>query len=67
MNGRASRVKGATAEREVVALLNAAGFDVNRTPHSGALEWLKGDVTGFPGVWLRARRYVEGRKEHPNA
>jgi Holliday junction resolvase len=46
VTGRASRVKGATAEREVVEILKAAGYDVHRTPHSGALEWLKGDVCG---------------------
>ena len=48
MTGRASRVKGATAEREIVAILKEHGFDCHRTPHSGALEWMPGDVTGTP-------------------
>jgi Holliday junction resolvase len=46
MGGRASKAKGATAEREVRDILNAAGFDTHRTPHSGALDWLKGDICG---------------------
>jgi Holliday junction resolvase len=56
MSGRASRVKGAAAEREVVAILQEAGYQVHRTPHSGALEWLKGDVTGFPGCHIEVKR-----------
>jgi Holliday junction resolvase len=48
MTGRASRAKGANAEREVVALLREAGWDVHRSPLSGALEWHPGDVDGFP-------------------
>ena len=48
MGGRSSRQKGANAEREVVAILKERGYDVHRVPHSGALEWMKGDVIGFP-------------------
>ena len=43
--GKASRVKGAAGEREVAAIFQAAGFDVNRVPNSGALR-LKGDLYG---------------------
>jgi len=48
MGGRASRAKGSAAERDVRDILKAAGFDVHRTPHSGALEWMKGDICGAP-------------------
>lgn len=48
MSGRSSRTKGATAEREVRDILRAAGYDCQRTPHSGALEWLPGDICGTP-------------------
>lgn len=57
MGGRAARQKGANAEREVVALLAEAGYDVHRTPHSGALEWMKGDVVGFPGCHVEVKRH----------
>jgi hypothetical protein len=30
--------------------------ETHRTPHSGALEWLKGDVTGFPGAHIEVKR-----------
>lgn len=47
MSGRSSRTKGAGAEREIVGILTEAGYSCHRTPHSGALTWLKGDVTGM--------------------
>jgi hypothetical protein len=56
MTGRASKAKGSAAEREVVDILNAAGYACHRTPHSGALQWLKGDVTGFPGAHIEVKR-----------
>lgn len=56
MNGRASKAKGSAAEREVVGILAASGYDVHRTPHSGALEWLKGDICGFPGCHIEVKR-----------
>lgn len=56
MNGRGSRQKGANAEREVVELLEAAGYPCHRTPHSGALEWLKGDITGMPDMHVEVKR-----------
>ena len=56
VTGRASKTKGATAEREVVAILNEHGFDVHRQPHSGALSWAKGDVTGWPGFSVEIKR-----------
>ncbi|HTP25419.1 MAG TPA: hypothetical protein VMK12_07125 [Anaeromyxobacteraceae bacterium] len=43
--GKASRVKGAAGEREVAAIFQDAGFDVNRVPNSGGLR-LKGDLWG---------------------
>lgn len=48
MTGRASKVKGANGEREVVAALREAGYDAHRTPHSGALGWMPGDAIGTP-------------------
>lgn len=48
MSGRSARVKGASAEREVVDVLREHGWDAHRTPHSGALVWMPGDVTGTP-------------------
>jgi Holliday junction resolvase len=47
MPGKSSRTKGATAEREIVGILTEAGYDVHRVPCSGALTWLRGDVTGM--------------------
>jgi Holliday junction resolvase len=43
-----SRAKGSAAEREIVAILKERGYDVHRTPLSGALEWMPGDITGLP-------------------
>lgn len=48
MSGKASRTKGANAEREVRDILRAAGYEAQRTPYSGALEWLPGDICGTP-------------------
>jgi len=41
-----SRAKGSTAEREIVSILREHGYDVERSPLSGALSW-KGDVIGM--------------------
>ena len=49
MSGRSSRTKGAAGEREVRDILREAGFkDCQRTPHSGALSWMPGDICGTP-------------------
>lgn len=48
MSGKAARAKGANAEREVRDILRAAGYDAQRTPYSGALEWMPGDISGTP-------------------
>lgn len=48
MSGRSSRTKGAAAEREVRDILREAGYACERTPYSGALAWLPGDLTGTP-------------------
>jgi Holliday junction resolvase len=48
MSGKTARAKGAAAEREVVKILEQAGFPAHRTPYSGGLWWMKGDVTGTP-------------------
>ena len=56
MTGRASRQKGAGAEREIVEILKAHGYDVHRTPHSGALEWLKGDICGLDDFHIEVKR-----------
>ena len=48
--GKASRVKGAAGEREVAAIFQDAGFDVNRVPNSGALR-IKGDLYGVGVPW----------------
>lgn len=37
--------KGARCERATVKLIQAAGFQAERVPLSGAIEWLPGDVT----------------------
>ncbi len=57
MSGRSARAKGSAAEREVVEVLRSHGYDVHRTPHSGALEWMKGDVTGFSGCHIEVKRH----------
>jgi len=42
------RSKGSVGEREVVEILRSRGYNVRRSPHSGALEWAKGDILGAP-------------------
>ncbi len=56
MGGKSAKAKGANAEREVVEILKAAGYDVHKQPHSGALSWLPGDVAGFPGCFIEVKR-----------
>jgi Holliday junction resolvase len=42
--------KGNRHERHVAELLRGYGFDAKRTPMSGAIDWMKGDITSrdFP-------------------
>jgi Holliday junction resolvase len=51
----ASRRKGASAEREVVAILREFGFNARRTPQSGAWE-IPGDVMGVDGYAIEVKR-----------
>jgi Holliday junction resolvase len=53
--GRSSRTKGSNAEREVVNILRESGYDCHRIPTSGALSWMKGDVTGT-GFHIEVKR-----------
>lgn len=46
--GKGSRAKGATAERELRDIFREAGYECERTPHSGSLEWMKGDLSKLP-------------------
>jgi hypothetical protein len=56
MGGRSSRNKGATAEREVAAIINSwLGTDMRRTPLSGGMQW-KGDIQGWDGVHVEVKR-----------
>lgn len=61
MTGRSARAKGAGAEREVVDILVQHGYDAHRTPHSGALVWMPGDVTGVPGIFIEVKRCEQVR------
>jgi len=55
--GKRERDKGMAAEREVRDLINAlSSFHVFKAPHSGALEWMKGDLVGFPKMHLEVKR-----------
>lgn len=56
MSGRAARAKGAGAEREIVGILQEHGYDAHRTPHSGALVWMPGDISGVPGQFWEVKR-----------
>lgn len=56
MSGRASRNKGANAERELAAVINEhLGTDMRRTPLSGGMDW-KGDIQGWDGYHIEAKR-----------
>ena len=56
MSGRASRNKGADAEREVSRIIkDRLGIDTHRTPLSGGMSW-KGDVQGLPGHHIEIKR-----------
>lgn len=55
MTSKGSRTKGGVGEREVVALLQEAGFkDARRNFMSGAAGG--GDVTGVPNVHVEVKR-----------
>lgn len=55
-----SRAKGGRGEREIVEILNAHGYDTHRSPHSGALEWARGDIVGAP--WHIEVKFVEAAR-----
>lgn len=52
---RSQRDKGANGEREVAAILRAAGIACHRTPNSGGL-MIPGDVTGLEGYHFEVKR-----------
>ena len=53
--GKRSRDKGARGEREVAAILRAAGYDAHRgAQHKGGPE--SPDVDGLPGVHIEVKR-----------
>ncbi len=54
--GKASRNKGAGAEREIVQILKARGHEVRRAAYSGALAHEKGDVVGLDGLHMEVKR-----------
>lgn len=53
--GKASRNKGANAEREVSKILREHGINTHRTPLSGGMQW-KGDVQGWAGHHVEVKR-----------
>lgn len=56
MSGRASRNKGAAAEREVAKIINEhLGTDLRRTPLSGGMVWA-GDIRGWDGWHIEVKR-----------
>lgn len=54
------RRKGADGEREVVALLRAAGLPVDRTARQGGIS-VRGDLAGIPGVHVEVKRQEQAR------
>jgi len=56
MGGKASRAKGASAEREVVILLKERGYTARRAAYSGAMAHEKGDVVGLDGFHVEVKR-----------
>lgn len=57
MGGKAARTKGASGEREVIALISQyLGLECHRTPGSGNLSWMKGDVYGVPNLHIECKR-----------
>lgn len=55
--GKSERNKGMAAEREVRDIINSlSSFKVHKTPHSGALTWLKGDLIGLPDIHIEVKR-----------
>lgn len=53
--GKASREKGARAERELARLYRENGFeDVERVPNSGGL-WIPGDLSGVDGIHVEVK------------
>ncbi len=55
--GAMSRNKGARGEREVCEAYREYGFEAERTPLSGALSWMKGDVTtSLPDIHIEVKR-----------
>jgi hypothetical protein len=56
MGGRASRNKGASAEREVAGIIKTRlGIEMRRTPLSGGMDW-KGDIQGWDGMHVEVKR-----------
>jgi Holliday junction resolvase len=56
VGGRASRSKGANAERELAKIIgDRLGVEMRRTPLSGGMKW-KGDIVGWPGYHVEAKR-----------
>ena len=47
MKPQGAKAKGSRAEREVVEIWRRHGYNVHRTPYSGALWWQKGDLAGL--------------------
>ena len=53
--GRTERDKGAAAERDVARVFRDHGFDLDRTPNSGALR-IKGDLYGNVPAHIEVKR-----------
>lgn len=50
LSHRGARQKGKRLEHEITKSLKNIGIDAKRVPLSGALSWLKGDVTEFDTI-----------------
>jgi Holliday junction resolvase len=63
MSGKASRDKGNRAERELVRLLQAAGFAAERVPLSGAAHGRFGGDVSVPLLGVDRRVEVKARDD----
>jgi hypothetical protein len=60
--GKGSKRKGGVGEREIVKIFKDHGYEVERTPYSGANKNFPGDVMGAPGLHIEVKRREQTSK-----